>query len=257
MKKYLISLGVLALMMFSSCEKKATYLSSDKADIKAGVVGSSDTIRLHSDGTKFKVESSPDWVKTTISDSTLFITVDKNSTKLDRKGEITVSAGDITLPMTITQFSQATYLNVPQEKEIKIGKEGGSQSIKIESDGEVEIQDFEGVESSYNNGVLEIKAPKNDGPLKKGKIKLTADSLSQEIEVTLDGLICTVCNGTGYIKCKVCGGKGQLWKEHPYEGIYGCSACGGRGYSYRGVLSEDWRTGKGKSTCSTCKGKGF
>ena len=69
---------------------------------------------------------------------------------------------------------------------------------------------------------------------------------------------CSVCNGTGQIKCTYCDGEGVI--EGDPEGIMGdgwrigCPECGGEG---GGTTDEEITPGKGVITCSYCGGDGI
>lgn len=251
--KLKLIIPLMALLVFAGC-KKATYLESDVKDLTVAIAGQSDTIVLHSDVNDFKLDSAPEWAKSELKDSVLVVTVGKNDSNGERKGVIVVSNGDLKLNIPVLQQFKATHLELPSGNEVKIGKEGGTQTLAVDCDGNVTVEGAEGFEAKCAGGKLTVTAPKNDGAPIKKTIKLVADEFSQEVTVEIAGTICPTCKGTGTVKCKSCGGEGSKFTMEPAPGLYGCRACGGKGYSCR-ASDAGYRNGSGKQPCPTCKGK--
>lgn len=246
------------LLLLVGC-KKATYLESDVKELTMPMVGQSDTINLCSDVNDFTLDSVPAWVKPELNDSILVVTVGKNDTNAKREGNIVVANGNLKLVIPVIQYSKATHLELPDGNAIKIGKEGGSKTIAVDCDGDVQIEGAENFDAKYINGTLSITAPKNDGATFKKKIKLSSDEYSKEVTVILEGNVCATCKGKGKITCPVCGGAGFI-SEINNDCPSSCQKCGGRGILYPGTY--DWETydgsrrGTGKITCPDCNGKG-
>ncbi len=255
MKIKSILLFAIALIALSGC-KKATYLKSDTSELTIPISGQCDTITLQSDVNEFILESAPEWVETNLNDSILIVKVGANDAKAERKGDIAVKNGDLTLKIPVTQQFKATYLNLPDGKTLKLGKEGGTVSIPVESDGVISIENGDDLNLSVQDGKLTLTASKNDGKTIKKKVKLVADDFTEDVEVILEGSVCTKCNGTGKIRCNKCGGKGYLEQYCPGMVLFGCNNCGGSGVNTGHGTVGDMRKGSGKITCPECKGKG-
>lgn len=154
----------------------------------------------------------------------------------------------------VRQANKATRLEIPKNTKLSFAKEGGEEFVNVDTDGSVTVEAFEGVTATYADGKLAVKANPNTGddPI-KGTLKLTAGDFTQEIPVTVNGNICTTCNGTGKIKCKACGGRGFMHMPGAMTsmGTFGCDHCGGNGQC--GAWAKG---GTGRKTCPDCKGKG-
>ena len=242
---------LLAFLVLMGC-KKATFLESDVESLTVPISGQTDTITLKSDVNDFKLESFPEWTNTELKDSVLVVNIGKNDSKSERKGEIVISNGDLKLTIPVVQQFKATRLELPDGESISFGKEGGSKTLAVSSDGNVNVQAPEGIEASYADGVLTVVAPANNGSSMERTIVLTADEFTKKVSVSIEGSICLTCNGTGKIRCKSCGGKGFT---DSYRAIFGCKSCGGAGAS---TVEGDfnYREGSGRQTCPSCGGKG-
>ena len=253
---------LLAFLVLMGC-KKATFLESDVESLTAPISGQTDTITLKSDVNDFKLESFPEWTNTEFKDSVLVVNIGNNDSKSERKGELVISNGDLKLTIPVVQQFKATRLELPDGGEVSIGKDGGTASVAVDCDGEVNVFAPEDLDVSYQNGQLSITAPANEGATETKSITLTADSFSQQVMVTLEGGICPTCNGKGKVKCSSCGGRGYF-PNRTYDGdaMYSCTKCGGVGYLYNSDMggvtgySNGHHKGSGRITCPTCNGKG-
>lgn len=252
MKNLFFALALVG-MILTSCGPKEFHLSTQNANRVFSEKGQTDSVVINgSDGT-CKIEYAPEWLNAEVNDSVVFITLKANDTGKIRKDVVVVKCGASNIGINIEQGTKATHLELPNGNKIKLGKEGGTQELVIVTDGFVKVKGFDGVDAKYENGKLIVSSPKNEGNRIKGVIKITAGAFSKEVNVTVEGKVCPTCKGTGTIRCKACGGKGNIPCSYPDWD--GCPACGGRGYCYR-VPGYGYRQGKGKVTCPTCKGKG-
>lgn len=138
---------------------------------------------------------------------------------------------------------------------VSIGKEGGEAKVKIDCDGDITVEDLpQSVTSSYENGVLTIKAAPNNGSTIKGAVTLKSDTITRVLAVEVEGNICTRCKGTGKVTCTACGGTGGTAIGFRY--IMGCEQCGGCGAEGGEIHDYPFRIGTGKMKCPTCGGTG-
>lgn len=255
MKKFLSMALMVVLIVLVACGPKEFNLTSATTKVSLPDVASVDSLVVNgSDGT-CEIEFAPAWVEASVVDSVVTLKAQANTTGALRQDVIIVKCGKSNISIPVSQYAKATKLDLPNGKEVTIAREGGSQELAVVSDGLVTVESFDPVMAEWSNGMLKVSAPKNDGHRIKGTLKLKAGDQLAEVAVVVDGEVCPTCQGKGTVKCKSCGGQGYNFRMNPSPGIYGCHACGGRGYSYR-VPDYDYRTGKGKVTCPTCKGKG-
>ncbi|MEM2979869.1 MAG: hypothetical protein QW385_00645 [Thermoproteota archaeon] len=95
---------------------------------------------------------------------------------------------------------------------------------------------------------------------KGGVIMLTENEFKESKCKRCDGKgTCPKCNGTGEMICPACGGKGiYRVNEEGFWWHYGCADCGGSGVTkYAGDIPRVLSRGRGKLTCTECKGNGF
>ncbi len=248
-------LFVLAISMLTACGPKELNLTTATPNVTFDETAQTDSVIINGSDGNCEIEYAPQWVAVEVKDSVVVLKTKENTSGKVNKDVLVVKCGASNITLNLEQGIKATHLDLPNGKEIKFDKEGGSKDLVVVTDGSVKVEAFDGVTADYKNGKLTVTTPKNEGNRTKGTIKLIAGDFTKEVEVSIDGKFCTTCNGTGKVKCKSCGGAGSVFREEPYMGIYGCKSCGGRGYAYR-VADPDYRDGSGKQTCPTCKGKG-
>ena len=163
-----------------------------------------------------------------------------------------IKCGKSNISFPVKQYSKATKLILPNGKDIKISREGGSQELAVVSDGLVKIYSPDKIKAEWNDDLLKVSSPSNEGHRIKDKIILKSGEFTEEVNVVIDGDVCTICSGNGYVKCKSCGGKGYIDEFWDWRG---CKACGGRGISER-AGDFNFKKGSGKVKCSSCNGVG-
>lgn len=242
-----------AALMLAACGPKEFNLSSKTKSIDLPETAATDSLVVNGSDGDCELEYAPQWIEAEVRDSVVTFKVQANSTGKTRKDAIVVKCGKSTLSVPVSQYAKATKLELPNGAEIKLPREGGSEELVVVCDGMVKVEGFEGVEANYSNGKLTVKAPKNEGSRIKGDVRLSSGELEQTVKVTVDGDICTLCKGTGKVRCKVCDGIGETMRD-PWS-INGCRACGGSGWADR-ASDYHFRRGSGKVTCPKCGGKG-
>ncbi len=249
-------LGMCMLTLLScatSCRPKEFNLSSSVSEIVIADGAETDSVVINgSDGT-CAISHAPEWVETTVADSVVTIKTQPNTGKDNRADSIVVTCGASSIIIPINQGHKATRLEISEVKKLNFSKEGGTQEVKIDTDGSVKAEATDGIEASYIDGKLIVTVTPNtgDNPI-KGTVKLVAGELTKELPVTIAGNICPTCKGTGKIVCRKCHGNGYLDAPGAMTmmGRFGCPSCGGAEYGA-------WiKYGKGKQTCPTCHGKG-
>lgn len=252
--KSIIGMCVLTLLTCAtSCGPKEFNLSCPVSEIFIADGAETDSVVINgSDGT-CAISHTPDWVEASVVDSTVTIKAQANTGNDNRVDSIVVTCGASSISIPINQAHKATRLEIPEVKKLVFDKEGGTQEVKIDTDGAVKVEATDGIVAVYSDGKLVVKAEPNtgDNPV-RGTIKLVAGELNKELPVTVAGNICPTCHGTGKIVCRKCHGKGYIDMPGAMTmmGRFGCPACGG-------AESGAWiKFGKGKQTCPTCHGKG-
>ena len=246
----LFAIGLFA----ASCGSKEFNLSSATKNLSFAEEGATENVVINGSDGNCEVEYCPEWVEAAVADSVVSLKVKPNTLGEKREDVLVVKCGKSNISIPISQYSKATKLELPNGNKLKFSKEGGDQNLVVVSDGLVKVESFEPVIAEMVNGILKVSTPQNEGKLKKGIIKLTAGDILKEVEVIIDGKVCTLCKGSGWITCKSCGGIGL----HP-DGVrsgYGCKACGGKGYGNISYNEPGFKVGKGKVKCTTCKGSG-
>ena len=250
--------------LLCSCNK-ATDISVDEDNVRFAINGGEKTIVVTADG-KYDIEDCPEWVQTTVEESTLTIIVGENTTGAKRECVIRLVGKDVEVPITIFQADKCTYINVP-ESEVTIPKEGGDVTLDIDTDGgNLQVESPEGVTAEYSGGKLKVSAPANEGGTIDGTVTLSCDNVTTEVKVTVEGNICPTCNGTGKVRCTSCGGRGWSMNDSGFAyTIVGCTSCGGSGYysdsagDYVRVANSShpgYHKGSGQKNCPTCGGTG-
>ena len=256
MKKILFILPVIALLL-CSCNK-ASDITVDEDNVTFAINGGEKTIVVTADGS-YDIEDCPEWVKTSVDESALTISVGENTTGAKRECVIRLVGKDVEVPITIFQADKCTYIKT-SETEVTIPKEGGEVTLDVETDGgNLAMNCPEGIEAKLTGGKLTITAPANQGGTIDGTVTLSCDNVNTEVKVTVEGNICPTCNGTGKVRCAGCGGRGYLEYTGGWDRV-GCKKCGGGGtamlsFSGHGLMG-DVRNGSGKMNCPTCGGSG-
>lgn len=258
MKKLSTYLSVVALLVLTACGG-ATFITPDKDSANFTIEGGEESVNISADGS-WEIAESPEWVTTTVQDSTLVINTARNETGTVHEGNIILTGKDnVQAVIKVTQASRCTHIT-PATDKVEFEKEGGTQTVNINTDGSPKVEAPKGFTATYAGGVLTINAPANEGGGKNGEIKLTGDDQGAVIAVSQKGNVCSRCNGTGKVKCSKCGGRGIRGGDPEW---YGCSSCGGSGYRHRysepGYSSYDdvnYRKGSGKMKCPECGGSG-
>ncbi len=211
MKIAVVAIAAMMVTGMVSC-KKATRLSADVLSIKMDVDGGQGSTTLDTDGKELKVEHAPAWMNVNISGTLLTYNAGHNDTRAVRSDSVVVSCdGTLRLNIPVQQATVATYLNLRPDK-ITIGKEGGRQSVKVDTDGShVNVSSDDNVTVSYENGSVVVVAPENTGYTRTAKVNVQCDELSETLTVTIKGSICSRCKGKGYITCTQCHGEGGYY----------------------------------------------
>lgn len=247
---------LLAIGLFGvSCGSKEYNLSTTTKNLSIAEEGSTEKIIIinGSDG-NCEVEYCPEWIEASMADSVVSLKVKPNTLGEKREDVVVVKCGKSNISIPISQYTKATKLELPNGDKIKFSKEGGAQDLVVLSDGLVKVESFEPVTAEMINGNLKVSTPKNEGKLIKGNIRLIAGNIVKEVSVVIDGKVCTLCKGTGWITCKSCDGTGLL-----VDGVrsgFGCKACGGKGYGNISYDEPGFKIGRGKVKCTSCKGSG-
>ena len=268
MKKLQNYISVLALLVLTACGG-ATFINPDKNAVDFTIEGGEESVTIGTDGS-WDISDCPEWVTTDFHENTLVIKTARNESGAVREGNIVLTGKEgVSATIKVTQASKCTRIN-PETDKVEFEKEGGTQTVKIDTDGSPQVEAPEGFTATFAGGVLTINAPANEGGGKNGEIKLTGDDQSATIAVTQKGNICPTCNGSGKVRCKKCGGRGYIIDGGGGDsGWYGCSSCGGSGYcdrysEYDDYLGEvvshiddsHYHKGSGKMKCPTCGGSG-
>lgn len=253
MKRLLFTFGIMACFatMLASCSSsvdcKTNYLTVD-------VKGAQDSFTIDGASGECEVIYAPEWIEASIQGNVVSYNIAENKEGEPREGCLVVGNASTRVGTTVIQGVKPTYLNLSKNK-VHMEREGGSAQITIVTNGgKIEVKSIPEIEAKLNGNYLTLTSQKNDGMQIVGTIKVSSGKLSKYINVTIAGEHCPTCDGSGYLTCKKCGGKGMIWGVDGIVGYFGCSACGGRGYSYR-VSDPDFRKGAGRTPCPTCNNK--
>lgn len=252
MKKFLSLLSVVALMMLNACDS-ATVVTPSTDQVSFLIDGGEQVVDISSDG-RWSVGNCPDWVKTDVQDGRLVIKTGHNDSGALRQGDIVLTGKNVSSIIHVTQAAKCIHIT-PSSDKVEFGKDGGTQTVNIDTDGIPQVQASEGFTATYANGVLTVTAASNAVGARRGEIKLTCEDQSVTIFASQKGNVCKTCGGSGKLTCPQCHGKG--W--YPIEaagGAAACERCGGRWNGFTDD-SSDWRDGTGRIKCPDCGGTGF
>lgn len=256
--KQLFNYSCFVLLLLCACNGATNItLSSDVVDFP--LEGGTDKVVILADG-NWDITSCPDWVIAEKQDSVLSLKTERNETGKILQGNIVLSGKKgVEVSLKVTQATKCTHIT-PSKEKVEFDKEGGTETVSIDTDGILEITAPEGFTATYDGGVLTVTADANDGGKRQSEITLSADEQSAKIAVSQKGNICPKCNGTGKVRCTKCGGRGIIESVNEI-GQYsedGCKKCGGSGwYALWGESSpSDVHPGSGKMTCPACGGSG-
>lgn len=259
MKKFSIFLLFMTLLLLCGC-RNATYISPDKESVNFTIDGGEENVSISADGS-WSLTESPDWVTIETHDNVLTIKIARNESGTIREGYIELKGKDgVETSIKVTQASNCTHIT-PAKDKVEFEKEGGTESVAIDTDGMPRVEASEGFSASYANGNLTVTASANEEGSRRGEIKLICDNQSVTIYASQKGNVCPTCGGTGNVKCSNCRGKGYISymvtaSKIAYEG---CGKCGGSGYDDEGWFETQGtgiRKGSGKMKCATCGGTG-
>lgn len=229
-----IVVGLVGLYQYIT--NAATYLRAEPEQIIAAKCGGIANVSIDYDGYIWSINHKPDWVEIKEHDNDFDLTFDANTSGITRNGTITIKSGSHLAYVEVAQNGVATYIR-PSVSSVKIGKNGGSKTVQVESDGTswtVQYPQYLTVETSSEG--FTVNAPSNDGDYRQGYITLSEDNVRLSLLFEQGGKcpschgqgnsICYVCGGMGgtgygmyYVSCIMCGGKGSIY----------CSVCGGSG----------------------------
>ncbi len=251
---------LVALLTLGACHR-ATFITPDKAQVEFTLEGGEAPVSVSSDGS-WEVNECPEWVTTELQDSSLLVKVAKNDSGKVREGNIVLASGEVTATIAVRQMAKCTHITAEKDT-LEFEKDGGSKTVKIDTDGALQVTAPDGFTADYVSGVLTVTTTANDGGKRSGIITLTADEQTASINVSQAGNICPTCNGTGKVKCTKCGGKGSYDEKipgPPFGVTHGCKKCGGSGEEAWGGAGgagrSSLRKGSGSMTCPDCNGAG-
>lgn len=252
MKKSISFLSVLMLLVLCACNS-ATTITPDSESVGFTIDGGEQYVNVTADGS-WSVADCPGWVKTDAGEGVLTIKTGRNDTGALREGDIVLKGKNVEARIHVTQAAKCTHIT-PSSDKVEFGKDGGTQTVNIDTDGIPQVQASEGFTATYANGVLTVTAASNAVGARRGEIKLTCEDQSVTIFASQKGNVCKTCGGSGKLTCPQCHGKG--W--YPIEaagGAAACERCGGRWNGFTDD-SSDWRDGTGRIKCPDCGGTGF
>ena len=257
MRQFHFKLFALALVVLTlgACNSKAKKIAVSEDKLAFTIAGGEKTVKVTADGS-YEVQDSPEWLTVETGDSTVTVKAGENKTGAEREGNILLAGNEgVQVIIKVTQATKCTHIT-PESDKVEFEKEGGTQTVRIDTNGSPQVEAPEGFTATYANGVLTITTQANERGAKNGEIKLTCEDQSATIVVAQKGNICPRCNGTGKVKCSKCGGEGEIYHRASGD-LEGCSACGGdrflnvfRNHDY------GFRKGSGKMKCPTCGGSG-
>lgn len=173
-----------AALLFVACSPKEFNLSTKTQSLDLPETAVTDSLVVNGSDGNCELEYAPQWIQTEMHDSVVVYKVQPNSTGKARKDAIVVKCGKSTLSIPVRQYAKATKLELPDAKDVTLPREGGSEELVVVCDGIVKVEGFEGVEATYSNGKLTIKASKNEGNRFNGEVRLSAGDLGKTVKVT-------------------------------------------------------------------------
>lgn len=251
---FILLVAVIALTV--SC-KKATFVNVTPDTIEVSEQGGSGVVKVETDGGSISITHQPEWAEVDVKDLNVWYNIAGNTTHATREDMIVLDCGGLTKSIVVRQLAKATYIKVDQEK-VSIGKEGGTVTINIDTDGDVQSQVEGDLTAEVSGRKITVTAPENTGSARSAKVTLSAEGVEHVVvKIEQAGNVCATCNGAGIINCRKCGGKGWTKPRDPNTTsvMDGCTACGGSGYCSEG-WDWDYIQGRGKVTCPTCGGSG-
>lgn len=250
LKMIVVSVIVLLVVLglfYNYIMNAASYLRVEPESVIVSKAGGEKKIDIDYDGYVWIINHKPDWVSVDENDNDFVLRVSPNRDGQVREGSITVQSGKLLARLVIRQSAYASYMRV-SESGLSFGKNGGSKSVKLWSDGcywearssgwITVSDDTPGwMENSGGSYRLTIKCSKNTGEYRSGSVVVEEDNVSTVIYVTQAGK-CDICHGKGKMTCTYCGGIGGF----------------GYGMFYSNCI---WCGGKGSYECNTCDGTGY
>ena len=228
-----LGVGILGLLLFYLFQKnKATYLVTDTNELFFSRKGGDKVVKITTDGNDFDISEHPDWLKVSKSGEGITVNCASRDANDDRSGTIMLKSGRISTPLKVTQRAYATFIKL-SETNISMGKDGGSRSITIQTDGggfNYTAPDYCTVNNLTDQGFT-INVNHNSGKHRDGVVKITDGKNVGVLTISQKG-VCSSCGGDGRVTCSVCYGSGVIydWNYYwNYSYSYSCSNCDGRG----------------------------
>lgn len=240
LKKIIIGVVVLVVAfagLVHYINNAATYLRVEPNQLVASKGGGKIKVDVDYDGYVWTINHAPDWIDVDENENSFEVEAEQNQTGSKREGTITVQSGKLLAQVAIVQSGVATVVR-GSKSNLKFGKSGGSQTVRIETDGcnlSTDCSDF--IQTSFSDdGDLIVRVGGNSDEYRTGQVRVYEDNQSWTINVEQGGK-CNSCHGTGKISCTWCSGMGTVG-----YGMFTstCMSCGGNG-NYQ---------------CGTCQGTG-
>ena len=214
----------------------ATRLGLNPANVEMGKKGGTAKVAIDYDGYMWSVASSPEWVETSKDGDELLITITPNGSGTSRMGSVVVESGSQSATVELSQSAYATVLT-PSVTALEFGREGGTQTFMLETDGTnptFSNPDF--ITIDRRGDTVIVKAAANTGDSRNGFILLSEDKMRTQVTVEQLGA-CPTCHGEGKVSCPGCNGTGKFSYGRSRVRCVGCA-------------------GTGKIDCTDCDGKG-
>ena len=252
---------IVTTLLLVSCGGASSIEVSDN-QVSFSIEGGEKSVNVTADGT-WSVSDSPDWINTDAQNGVIIIRTARNESGAVREGNIALKGkSGVEATIKVKQFSKCTHITAASSK-VEFEKEGGTETIAIDTDGSLQVEAPEGFSASYENGNLTVTAQANEGGAKRGEIKLTCDDQSATIYASQKGNVCQRCGGTGKITCPKCKGKGLVHVYVNPEFVdpsivpdqQPCEKCGGY-WDGTTEFTAEWRQGSGHIKCPDCGGTG-